>query len=203
MVALQPGNNPGKNKVFLLLCSNSVQKGKFERHYSEYSGFPGGSEAKASAYNAGDVGSIPGSGRSPGEGNGNPLQYSCLENPMDGGAWQATLVHGHKESDTTEQLHFTVSIHWVSNPTVNMRTLPLLQALVLGLSELIVVRWPERVTVMPTSTSQLWEGHSKHLGHRQPEGAHVLPFSLSMWRTKRHPCVYMFKSSKTKQWQSH
>ena len=49
--------------------------------------FPGGSDGKASAYNAGDPGSIPGSGRSSGEGNGNPLQYSCLENPMDGGAW--------------------------------------------------------------------------------------------------------------------
>ena len=51
------------------------------------SGFPGGSEVKVSASNAGDRGSIPGLGRSPGEGNGNPLQYSCLENPMDGGAW--------------------------------------------------------------------------------------------------------------------
>ena len=49
--------------------------------------FPGGSEGKASAYNEGDWGSIPGSGRSPGEGNGNPLWYSCLENPMDRGAW--------------------------------------------------------------------------------------------------------------------
>ena len=49
--------------------------------------FPGGSEVKTSACNVGDLGSIPGSGRSPGEGNGNPLQYSCLENPMDGGAW--------------------------------------------------------------------------------------------------------------------
>ena len=48
-------------------------------------GFPGGSKVKASASNAGDPGSIPGLGRSPGEGNGNPLQYSCLENPMDGG----------------------------------------------------------------------------------------------------------------------
>ena len=45
--------------------------------------FPGGSDGKVSAYNAGDPGSIPGSGRSPGEGNGNPLQYSCLENPID------------------------------------------------------------------------------------------------------------------------
>ena len=49
-------------------------------------GFPGGSEVNASASNAGDLGSIPGLGRSPGEGNGNPLQYSCLENPMDGEA---------------------------------------------------------------------------------------------------------------------
>ena len=53
--------------------------------------FPGGSDSKASAYNAEDPGSIPGSGRSPGEGNGNPLQYSCLENPMGRGAEQATV----------------------------------------------------------------------------------------------------------------
>ena len=50
-------------------------------------GFPGGSEVRVSAWNAGDPSSIPGSGRSPGEGNGNPLQYSCQENPMEGGAW--------------------------------------------------------------------------------------------------------------------
>ena len=56
-------------------------------------GFAGGSDSKESAYNAGDLGSIPGSGRSPGEGNGYPLQYSCLENPMDRGAWWA-IVHG-------------------------------------------------------------------------------------------------------------
>ena len=62
-------------------------------------GFPGGSEVKASASNAGDLGSIPGSGRSPGEGNGNPLQYSGLENPMDGRAWWAT-VHGVTKSRT-------------------------------------------------------------------------------------------------------
>ena len=54
---------------------------------------PYSSIGKESAWNAGDLGSIPGSGRSPGEGNGNPLQYSCLENPMDRGAWWAT-VHG-------------------------------------------------------------------------------------------------------------
>ena len=58
-----------------------------------------GSYGKASACNAGDPGSIPGSGRSPAEGNGNPLQYPCLENSMDGGAWQAT-VHGVTKSRT-------------------------------------------------------------------------------------------------------
>ena len=61
--------------------------------------FPGGSHGKASAYNVGDPGSIPGSGRSPGEGSDNPLQYSCLENPMDWGAWWAT-VHGVAKNRT-------------------------------------------------------------------------------------------------------
>ena len=63
------------------------------------SGFPGGSEVKVSSWNAGDPGSIPGSGRSLGEGNGNLLQYSCLENPMEGGGWWAT-VHGITKSRT-------------------------------------------------------------------------------------------------------
>ena len=54
-------------------------------------GFPGSSVVKSPPDNTGDGGSISGSGRSPGEGNGNPLQYSCLENPMDRGAWQATV----------------------------------------------------------------------------------------------------------------
>ena len=56
-------------------------------NYIVVSSFPGGSDGKASAYNAGDLGSIPWLETSPGEGNGNPLQYSCLENPMDGGTW--------------------------------------------------------------------------------------------------------------------
>ena len=59
----------------------------FEEKLWSILGFPGGSEVKASAWNSGDLGSIPGSGRSPGEGNGNPLQYSSLENTMEGGAW--------------------------------------------------------------------------------------------------------------------
>ena len=69
-------------------------------------GFPGGSEGKESACNVRDPALIPGLGRSPGEGNGNPLWYSCLENPMDGEAWQAIVHQGHKELDMTEQLHF-------------------------------------------------------------------------------------------------
>ena len=67
--------------------------------------FPGGSEGKDSACNVENPGSIPGSGRSPGEGNGNAFRYPCLEKSMDGGAWQAYSPWGRKESDTTERLH--------------------------------------------------------------------------------------------------
>ena len=63
-------------------------------------GFPGGSDGKESACNAGDLGLIPRLGRSPGVGNSNPFQHSCLGNPVDRGAWLAT-VHGITESDTT------------------------------------------------------------------------------------------------------
>ena len=67
----------------LLVCA----MGKFYPDFGEGLRKSGGSEVKASASSAGNLGSIRGSGRSPGEGNGNPLQYSCLENPMEGGAW--------------------------------------------------------------------------------------------------------------------
>ena len=66
-------------------------------------GFPGGSDRKESACNAADLDSIHGWGRSPGEGNGNPLQYSCLENPMDRRAWRAS-PGGHRESERTEHM---------------------------------------------------------------------------------------------------
>ena len=73
--------------------------------------FPGGSDGKESACNAGDLGSIPGSGRYAGERNGNPLQYSCLENVMDRGAWQATF-HGIAKSQTRlSDYHFPFHFH--------------------------------------------------------------------------------------------
>ena len=77
-------------------------------------GFPGGSDSKESDCKAEDLGLIPGSGRSPGEGNGNPLQYSCLENPMIGySPWD------HKESDTTERLHFPFSLSCIGEGNDN------------------------------------------------------------------------------------
>ena len=83
-----------KSHIFLLMIKDFLQEYKQKMYkismvliYCIYWDFPGGSVSKASAYDAGDPGSIPGSGRSSGEGNGNLPQYSCLENPMDGGAW--------------------------------------------------------------------------------------------------------------------
>ena len=72
-----------------------------------------GSDHKASVCNAGDPSWIPGLGRSPGEGNGSPLQYSWPENPMDRGAWKAT-VHGVAELDTAERLHFHFYVSYIS-----------------------------------------------------------------------------------------
>ena len=95
----------------------------------------GGSDGKESACNAGDPGSIHGSGRSPGEGNGNPVQYSCLENSMDRGAWQAT-VHWVTESDTIEQVaHYLFEtnfspLYQIDSKSELHHTIPLPQTLI-------------------------------------------------------------------------
>ena len=81
-------------------CSLGISMLKeIKRDLNKHEGFSCGSAGKESAWNVGDLGLIPGSGRLLGEGNGNPLQYSCLENPMDIGAWRAT-VHGVANSRT-------------------------------------------------------------------------------------------------------
>ena len=79
----------------------------FRGHYVSW--LPWWLRCNASACNVGNLGLIPGSGRSLGEGNGYPLQYSCLKNSMDRGAWQATVHGGHKELDTTERLSLSIS----------------------------------------------------------------------------------------------
>ena len=95
--------------IYVHLSLSSVHL--FPGHSSPILGFPGGSEGKASACNVGDPGSIPGSGRSPGEGNGYPLKDSCLENSMDGGAWWAA-VHGVAKSRARlSDFTFTFSSH--------------------------------------------------------------------------------------------
>ena len=77
---------------------------------SPLSGFPGGSDSKETACNAGDLGLIPGLGRSSGEGNGNPLQYSCLKNPFDSGAWWATVAQLGMTERLTLSISFTLSL---------------------------------------------------------------------------------------------
>ena len=104
----------GTLKSLLQHCSSKASMGQHSAFLHQ--GFPGGSEVKASACNAGDLGSIPGSGRSPGEENGNPLQYSCLENPMDRGAWWAT-VHGVAKS-RTRLSDFTHSLSLLYGPAL-------------------------------------------------------------------------------------
>ena len=84
-------------------------------------GFPGGSGSKKSTCNTGDLGSIPGSGRSSGKGNGYPFQYSCLENFMDRGACGAT-VHGVTGSDTTERLTLSLSYTYIIHDTYMIDT---------------------------------------------------------------------------------
>ena len=85
--------------------NNEEGKVCLERYLGRPLDFPGSSDGKASAYNTGDPGSIPGSGRSPGEGNGNPLQYSCPENLMDRGAWRDTVERDTNSRTQLKQLN--------------------------------------------------------------------------------------------------
>ena len=94
-----PTEPPRKAISLTIFVSSRVFFNLYLSFVNSSSGSDWFSDGKASACNEGDLGSIPGSGSSPGEGNGNPLQYSCLENPMDEGAWWAT-VHGVAKSGT-------------------------------------------------------------------------------------------------------
>ena len=98
----------GQSTGVSALASSLPKKYIYFRHTLYHRMSPGGSDGKESACNAADWGSIPGLGRSPGEGNGNPLQYPCLKNPVDRRAWRAT-VHGVTQSDTNE---------WLTLPTL-------------------------------------------------------------------------------------
>ena len=95
--------------------------------FPEIWGHPGGSDGKESAWNAGDTGSIPWSGRSPGEGNGNPLQYSCQENPIDRGGWQATDYLVTKSWMQLSDQHFITQwdLNLTCNSTLHYWLLPL------------------------------------------------------------------------------
>ena len=101
--------NGARNRHNLVFMMSMIQSKIRYLTYEELLGFPGGSDGKGSACDAGDLGLIPGLGRSLGEKNGYPLQYSCLENSMDRGAWWAT-VRVIAESDMTEWLTLSVSL---------------------------------------------------------------------------------------------
>ena len=97
----------------IIIVSFKFQRALFEQLYLSNGGFPGGSDGKKSACSTRDQGLIPGLGRSPGEENGNPLQYFYLENSMGEGAWQATYSPwGCKESDTAERPHSLLSVKY-------------------------------------------------------------------------------------------
>ena len=111
--------------------------------------FPGDSDGKASAYNAGDQGSIPGSGRSPGEGNGNPLQYCCLEKSMDGGTWWA-IVPGATKSQT-RLIDFT--FHFQENKRMQECCLLLVKRSNNRRDNVFVVKTPSSLLMILTSSS--------------------------------------------------
>ena len=136
-----------------------------------YDDFLSGSDDKESSCNAGDLGSIPGSGRSTGEGNGNPLQYSYLENSMDRRAWQ-TAVHGvaHKELDKTEQLTLSISLMCV--------------CMCVSLCVCVCVYLLFPISHLPVSNGILQE-NSEHLSHSRNPSC-CFPNTLTAFST---PCL--------------
>ena len=111
--------DPGQEEV--LGEGERPQCGHFPGGFGWVPGFPGGSDGKESACNGRDLGSIPGSGRSPGEGNGYPLEYSCLENPMDREAWGATVHSIAKSRTPLSDYHFSLHFWSGSNLPTPMR----------------------------------------------------------------------------------
>ena len=148
--------------------------------------FPGGTDIKESVCNAGDLGSIPGSGRSPGEGNENPLQSSSLENPKDRGAWWATVREFAKESVVTEGLNNTFSL-WASDKSLRPSCWSS------SLADILASRFPLR-DALPLSTQDL-SLPQDHLPSALPEqqqpalrtrpwrmmGNSPLPVPLGLW----------------------
>ena len=129
--------------------------------------FPGGWDGQESAYNAGDSGPIPGSGRSPGEGNGNPLQYFCLENPMDRGAWQATVYRVAKSP--TRLIDFHLQSWWS-----------------LGWGRGTEIARPGDFRGVPSNSTFAWWPWKKHF-HSPPSGPALDPWLLwktSLWRSQ-------------------
>ena len=120
-------------------------------------GFPGGSAVKSLPADAGDVGSVPGSGRSPGEGNGHPLQYSCLKNPMDKGAWQDT-AHGAAKRQTQLLTKQQQSHHYSGGGEANPKYICLLVCFrgSESVEEYQSVPW-----LVPTSLAHVCQIHGK------------------------------------------
>ena len=120
--------------------------------------FLGGSEVTVSACNARDLGSIPGSRRSPGEGDGNPLQYSCLENLMDGGAWWATVQGVLKESDRAERHHFHFHIASVGTKPYPRASPPFTcqEHPVVPLVRLLLVSWLKKIDFARIQICSQW-----------------------------------------------
>ena len=106
----QPLNRGDSWELMRTTTPTSKEQVQLQWFLTQRQDFPSGSDGKASAYTMGDPGSFPGLGRSQAEGNGNPLQYSCLENPMDRGAWEAT-VHGVAKS-RTQLSDFTLTLNF-------------------------------------------------------------------------------------------